>query len=373
MLLRTPFHDFHLSRQARMVEFAGWEMPILYSSILDEHRRVREVGGLFDVSHMGRLQFKGRYARRLLERALTRRVSDMEEGQCRYSLICNEQGGVLDDVIICRMDERWLMVVNASNRKKIIQHLRALAGEEAVEIRDLTLATGMVAIQGPRVLDHLGPWGDRVRAMKRYRFIEIELPGSKIILSRTGYTGEDGVEVILPVDAASATMKMIEEFNQRTGTDGPATAMPIGLGARDTLRMEAGMPLYGHELSEEIDPISAGLTFAVNLEKDQDAQGEPFVGQQVLKQYAAEGSPKQLIGLKLDGRRSPRQGMDVLGADGATVGQVTSGCVSPTLGYPIAMALISREAAEQGSSLRIKIGQNEVEAERVNLPFYKRP
>ncbi|MCC5830740.1 MAG: glycine cleavage system aminomethyltransferase GcvT, partial [Phycisphaeraceae bacterium] len=371
-LLRTPFYDFHAAHQARFVDFAGWEMPILYTSIIEEHRHVRTSGGLFDVSHMGRLEFKGRYARRLLERALTRRVSDMEEGQCRYALVCNEAGGVLDDVIVSRMDERWLLVVNASNRKKIVRHLRELAGDQPVEIKDLTLGTAMVALQGPDVIRHLGPLADSVGKIKRYRFREYDIPGLKLMVSRTGYTGEDGIEVILSADHAPMAVNMIGKFNAKAREEGLPEARPIGLGARDTLRMEAGMPLYGHELSESIDPISAGLDFAINLDKDEDAQGEPFIGQDVLKRYQAKGSPKRLVGLKLEGRRSPRQGMAIQKA-GQPIGEVTSGCLSPTLGFPIAMALIQPGAAEVGDTLEVALGRQPVPAEVVKLPFYKRP
>lgn len=371
-MLRTPFYDFHVQHGARFVDFAGWEMPILYSSIIEEHKQVRSVGGLFDVSHMGRLEFRGRHARRLLERALTRRISNMAEGQCRYSMLCNEQGGVLDDVLIYRCEERWLMVVNASNRKKVLQHLRDLASEMTVEIRDLTLATAMVALQGPNVMPVVSAASSEIGALKRYRFSEVDVLVTRLIVSRTGYTGEDGVEVILPHDAAPLMLELIEKHNARAEAGEVPAAAPAGLGARDTLRLEAGMPLYGHELDEQTDPLSAGLDFAVNLDKDEDQGGEPFIGQAALKKVAAVGPRQRLVGLKLDGRRSARQGMKLLRGDDP-VGQITSACLSPTLGYPIAMAYIDQALAEPGSAVEVDLGRNRTSAEVVKLPFYKAP
>lgn len=361
---QSPFHAFHEQHGAKFVDFAGWRMPIMYDSIHAEHRQVRAAAGLFDVSHMGRLKISGRHARRFLERMLTRQITDMPEGACRYSLICNEAGGTLDDVIVYRFDDHWLLVVNASNREKIVAHLQTHVGELAVKIDDQTLSTAMVALQGPRVIEMIGKFSTEVPTLKRYHFCVKNLLIIKMTISRTGYTGEDGVEVILPASAAGTAMKLLV----KDGDEASAALKPAGLGARDTLRLEAGMPLYGHELSEQIDPIAAGLSFAVSLDKDQQDKGEPFIGQTALKKIAADGPARRLVGLKLDGRRTARQGMVVLAGD-KPVGEVTSACLSPTLDYPIAMAYVDRDVQPDG----IDFGSGRrVGAQPCKLPFYKR-
>lgn len=351
-----------------MVDFAGWEMPIMYGSIHEEHRRVRSGGGLFDVSHMGRIKLSGRHARQLLERVLTRRVSDMKEGSCRYSLICNDRGGVLDDVIVYRFEYHWLVVVNASNREKIVAHLRSCLGDWVVKIEDQTTSTAMVALQGPGVMERIGRFSTQVPKLKRYHFCTKNLMILKLIISRTGYTGEDGVEVILPASSANMAIKLL----LRGGGEGEqeAAIQPVGLGARDTLRLEAGMPLYGHELDEETDPISAGLGFAISLDKNGDTGG--FIGQEALKKINANGPTKRLVGLQLDGRRTARQGMTVYqGNDNA--GTITSACLSPTLGLPIAMAYVDVQKLGHGDTATINLGSKRVDASVVKLPFYTKP
>jgi len=363
---RTPFYQFHVDHGAKMVEFAGYEMPLHYGSVLEEHRAVREALGMFDVSHMGRFRFSGRGARRFLERLCTRRVSDMQPGQCRYALVCNERGGVMDDVIVYRFDTNFEMVCNAANRAKLAAHFDAVMGDLAVRIDDVTEKTGMVAIQGPRAIEFISQFSREIPTLKRYRFTVKNFLVLKLMVSRTGYTGEDGVEVILPANMVGMAMKLLMR-------EGDVELKPCGLAARDTLRLEAGMHLYGHELSEEIDPISAGLSFAVALDKEQDtAHGdpEPFIGMDAVKQIAEQGPKRKLVGLSLDGRRSPRQHMAVQ-AGGETIGEVTSGCLSPTLGKPIAMAYVDAAHAEPGAKVQVALGSAAVEAEVVTLPFYK--
>jgi len=367
---RTPFYEFHQEHDARMVEFAGWEMPILYRSILEEHQQVREHAGIFDVSHMGRIHFTGRHARRFLERVLTRRISDQKEKTCRYSLICNETGGVKDDVLIYRYDQSWMMVCNAANRAKLLDHFEAVKGDLSVKIDDQTEQTAMVAIQGPKTMDFVSSFSKEIPTLKKYHFTVKNLLILKMTVSRTGYTGEDGIELILPAKAVGMALKML----MKPGADGELPIKPCGLGARDTLRLEAGMPLYGHELTEQIDPLAAGLDFAVSLDKDRDEQWgepEPFIGLEALQEIMARGSARKLVGLKLDGRRSPRQEMTVL-ADGDEVGHVTSGCLSPTLGHPIAMAYVDAERARVGGTLQIDFGRKQLDAEVMTLPFYRR-
>ncbi len=373
-LLKTPLHQYHLDHGARMVEYAGWEMPISYgSSIQAEHEQVRTSGGLFDVSHMGRVAITGRHARRLLERICSRRISDMQPGQCRYSLVCNEAGGVRDDVLVYRREaDDFLVVVNASNRAKLLEHFEQVrvAQDWAARIEDQTLKTAMVAIQGPKVMDLIAKVSSEIPGLKRYRFTTKNLLVMKLIVSRTGYTGEDGVEVILPANSVGMALKLLV----KEGDNGAQGAIrPAGLGARDTLRLEAGMPLYGHELGEEICALSCGVDFAISMDKDEDENGEAFVGMEALRRVQGEGGPKRrIVGLDVDGKRTARQGMAVRsGSD--EVGVVTSGCASPTLGRSIAMALVDAGAAADGAALEIDAGRATMSARVRPLPFYKAP
>lgn len=360
-----------------MVDFAGWEMPMWYAreggGIHEEHRQVRTSGGLFDVSHMGRVKVAGRHSRRFLERLCTRRISDMQAGQCRYSLVCNEAGGVRDDVIVYRMDEDdFLVVVNASNREKLLGHFEQVrrAGELTVTIDDQTLKTAMVALQGPKVMGLVSKFSNEVPALKRYRFAVKNLLVMKLIVSRTGYTGEDGVEVILPASAVSMALKLLLKDSGMEGPD--AVIRPAGLGCRDTLRMEAGMPLYGHELGEETNALSCGIDFAIALDKDQDERGEAFIGMTPLKKTRDQGGPaRRLTGIVIEGKRTARQGNPVK-AGGKEVGVVTSACLSPTLGYPIAMALLDRAVADgEGGAVQVDTGRAVLEGRTMKLPFYK--
>jgi aminomethyltransferase len=363
MLKRTPFYDFHMSSGGRMVDFAGWEMPIMYRSIIDEHEQTRSSGSIFDVSHMGRLYFTGTDAVKFLSRVLTRNISDQKIGQSRYSLLCNENGGILDDVIVSRDTKNWLIVCNASNREKLVQHfldVRKSTGMD-LDMSDQTEATAMVALQGPKVLDRVADLLPvDVKAMKRYTFTTDSIMLVKFTLFRSGYTGEDGVELILPAKAAAMGMKMLGgKFDKPD-----ATIKPAGLGARDTLRLEAGMPLYGHELSENVDPISAGLGWAVDLSKD-------FIGVTALREIAAKGPARKLVGLQLEGKRIARQGTPIL-HDAKIVGEVTSGTLSPTLGISIAMAYVDANLATEGTALQADLKGTANPAKVVPLPFYKR-
>lgn len=367
---RTAFYNYHKDNGAKFVEFAGWEMPIHYGSIIDEHKQCRESGSVFDVSHMGRIRIEGRHARKFLETLLTRKVSDMVEGQARYSLICNEQGGVIDDILVYRFPDDWMLVVNASNRAKVLEHIDAVVKQYdfTIKLNDQTESTAMIAVQGPNVMEKIGSFSKEVPTLKNYRFCEKNLMILKMIISRTGYTGEDGVEVMLGAKMAPMAIKLLLKDK------GEGIVKPAGLGARDTLRIEAGMPLYGHELDEDTDPLSAGLKFAVALDKDQATEGPAiprFVGQDALEKIAADGVPKQLIGLKIDGKRTPRQGCEVH-KEGAKVGTVTSGCMSPTLEIPIAMAYVTPGSVVQGDSVTLAVGTSEVPATACKLPFYKR-
>jgi len=378
-VLRTPLYDFHVRHGAKMVDFAGWEMPLLYAGptggILAEHHQVRTSGGIFDVSHMGRVKVTGRHARRLLERLCTRRIGDMEAGQCRYSLVCNERGGVRDDVIVMRLDDdEFMVVVNASNREKLLGHFEQVraAGELTARIDDQTQRTAMVALQGPQVMALIGKFSKEIPTLKRYRFTVKNLLIMKLFVSRTGYTGEDGVEIILPASGVSMGMNLLLR-DVKVGEAGAVLA-PAGLGARDTLRLEAGMPLYGHELGEDVSALSSGLDFAMALDKDKEERGEPFIGQEALRRTRDAGGPERVLaGVRLEGRRTARQGMSVL-ADGRPVGTVTSACLSPTLGYPIAMALLDRRSAAIGTPVQVDTGKEaRLDGQVTAMPFYKAP
>ena len=367
-MLRTPFYDFHTQHHAKFVDFAGWEMPIHYGSIIDEHHQTRNSGGLFDVSHMGRVKFTGRHARKFLERVLTRKISDMAEKTCRYSMVCNEHGGVLDDVIVYKFADHWLLVVNASNREKLLKHFEAVKGADVVTIEDQTKSTAMVAVQGPQVVPMIGAFSSEIPTLKRYTFALKNLLVLKLTVSRTGYTGEDGVEVILPAAMANMAIKLLLKDKAESGL-----VKPCGLGARDTLRLEAGMPLYGHELDENTDPFAAGLDFAVSLDKGVAGEGPEiprFIGQDALERIKASGPDKRLVGIRFDSKRTPRQGMPVFAGD-RQVGTVTSGCLSPTLGFAIAMAYVAPDAAAEGQALTVNLGSAHAQGVVTKLPFYK--
>lgn len=370
----TPMHVFHIDHGAQMVDFAGWDMPLRYSSVTAEHEQVRRSGGMFDVSHMGRVRVRGRDATRLLDRLCTRAIATMKPGQCRYTLVCNERGGVRDDVIVMKhADDDYLVVVNASNREKLLAHFEAVRAQSDLKatITDTTMKTAMVAIQGPAVMDFISRFSSEIPTLKRYRFLTKDLMIAKVIVARTGYTGEDGVEVIMPANMVGMAMKML--MKELDPDDPDAIIRPAGLAARDTLRLEAGMPLYGHELGEDICALTSGMDFAITLDKASDAPGDAFVGQSALSAVRDAGGPaQQLVGIALQGRRTPRQGMAVTIND-ASAGTVTSGCLSPTLGMPIAMALVDAASSEPGTPVQIDTGRGAVlDGTIVPLPFYKR-
>ena len=363
MLKRTPFYDFHVSMGAKLIEFAGWEMPIMYRGIVEEHGQTRKSGSIFDVSHMGRLQFSGKDTQAFLNYVLTRNVIEQKVGQSRYSLVCNASGGVMDDIIVSRDVKNWTMVCNASNREKLVKYFGEVRRQREMDfdMADQTESTAMVALQGPKVIDRVAEiLPVDVKALKRYQFETGSLMLTKFTVFRSGYTGEDGVEIVIPAKVAGMAMKML------AGSMGKpdATIKPAGLGARDTLRLEAAMPLYGHEITEQIDPISAGLSWAVDLKKD-------FVGAEPLRQIAQEGPKRKLVGLELEGRRIARQGTPVV-KGGKVVGEVTSGTFGPTLQKSIAMAFVDAEQSAEGTALDVDLKGTVNAAKVVKLPFYKR-
>lgn len=358
-LNKTPLFGVHEAAGARLVEFAGWRLPMLYTSILDEQATTRSDATVFDVSHMGRLRIRGDYAFKLLDRACTADVLTQEDHTARYSLLCNDSGGVIDDIIVMRMPDEWLVVCNAGNREKVLAHLESINASEAfgAKIVDRTSATAMVAVQGPRALEKLDavlPFD--VGSIGRHEVLTGSFLGASYVASRTGYTGEDGLEVILPSMIASKAWGFL--------TSDKGGVAPAGLGARDLLRLEAGLPLYGHELNETIDPISAGLGRAV---RDRDG----YVGCEALAALRESGTARKLVGLKLDGQRIARQGA-VVTVDGREVGAVTSGSYSPSCGASIAMAYVDRAEAEIGRAVAVALRTNhEVAGEIVARPFYR--
>lgn len=358
---KTPLNSFHRDHGARLVDFAGWEMPLLYRGIVEEHQHTRKSGSVFDVSHMGRIVFEGDDAEALLEHVCTRRLGNAQVGQSRYSHVCNEAGGILDDVIVSRYDQHWMMVCNAANRERILDWVAAHATGKSVDIRDTTEETLMVAVQGPRVMEILAqklpiPIAD----LKRYRFTAGSFFGTPYSIFRSGYTGEDGVEMILPASVAPLLLGLLDGLSLDD-----QQILPGGLGARDTLRMEAGMPLYGHELTEATDSIAAGCGWCVDLQKD-------FIGVEKLRDVDREGPSRQLVGLEVAGKRIARAQATIL-HENQPVGVVTSGTRSPTLGTMIAMAYVRTDLARPAQTLEVDLGGKTTEASVTALPFYRRP
>jgi len=372
-LKRTAFHQFHLDRGAKMVDFTGWDMPLHYGSIIEEHKQVRTSGGIFDVSHMGRFTISGRDSRAFLDRVCTRQIWGMKDGMARYSIICNEQGGCRDDVLVYRVAEGdYMMVCNAANREKLVEHFEQVKGDLVFKFEDITLKSAMIAVQGPRVLEVIGKYDNEIPNLKRYRFLHISVLGLKVMIARTGYTGEDGVEIIFRTDNMVAKLAVKTLMKDLTAVED--ILKPAGLGARDSLRLEAAMALYGHEITEELDPVSAGLMFAIKLDKSEDPEKSPpevgrFIGQDAL-QKIAQNPQRKLVGLHLDSKRAARQGMKVL-LGGEEIGFVTSGCLSPTLEKSIAMAYVQADHAEEGKTVQIDLGRQAIDAQIIPLPFYK--
>ena len=361
--LATPLADRHQALGARIVEFGGWLMPLQYAGIIEEHRAVRSRAGLFDLSHMGELFVEGSEAAAALGYALTTEPAGLKVGRAQYSMICFPDGGILDDLIVYRLgEERFLVVANASNATAVSDALAARLAGRHVVLDDRSLATALVAIQGPLAAAILAPLTDMALSdMPYYGIAEGNVAGVPALIARTGYTGEDGFEVIVDVAAAGRVWDALLEVGQ------PMGAVPVGLGARDTLRLEAGMPLYGNELGPDTTPFEARLGRVVKLAKDGD-----FVGRAALEKASAEGPRKLLVGLVVRGRGIARHGYDVFVGD-RPIGVVTSGTQSPTLGQPIAMAYVTPSEAEPGTIVAVGIRDQRVPAEVVPMPFYQRP
>ncbi len=361
-MLQTPLTNWHREHQGRLVDFAGWEMPVQYTTIVQEHHAVRNQAGLFDISHMGRLNIVGEDAVRFLNYVTTIPVDEMLPGKIRYALATNEQGGIRDDILVYRQEDRFLVVVNASNREKIVSFWKKLAEQfDDVTLHDKTFSTGMIALQGPEALPVLSELGcENLSELRYYRFIETNLLNADVLISRTGYTGENGFELIAENEQILTLWEKILDAGQGRGM------VTCGLGCRDTLRLEAGMPLYGHELSESIDPITAGLDFAVSLKKGD------FLGRDILLRIKECSPENSRVGLELEGRRIAREETPILDLAEKQIGKVTSGTFSPTLQKSIAMGYIPVAYSAVGTKLLINFRGKTVTASVVELPFYQR-
>ncbi len=358
----TPLASRHEKLGARMIDFSGWRMPVQYTSILDEHRAVRQHVGLFDLSHMGELLVEGPDAASALAAAVVSNPPALEVGRAQYSMIVAPDGGIIDDLIIYRLGEdRFMVVANAGNAQAVSDALaERFAGSRAV-LDDHSLATGLVAIQGPRSVDVLAPLTDvDLAALRYYAVTEGRVAGIPASVARTGYTGEDGFEVFVENAQTGALWDALLEPVRAAG------GVPVGLGARDTLRLEAGMPLYGNELDRQTTPYEADLGRVVKLDKPGD-----FVGRAALEKVAADGPKRRLVGLTIEGRGIARHGYPVHAGERRT-GIVTSGTQSPTLGVPIAMAYVAAGDAEPDTKLDVEIRDGRVPARVVPLPFYRR-
>jgi aminomethyltransferase len=361
-LHETALVDIHRALGAKLIEFGGWLMPVQYAGILEEHRAVRERAGLFDLSHMGELFVEGDDAGDALAAALVTDPRTLAVGRAHYSMVCAPDGGVIDDLIVYRLGpQRFLVVANASNAPVVSEELASRLGGWRAVLDDRSLATSLVAIQGPRAAGILAPITDvDLAGLRYYAIAEGHVAGIPALVARTGYTGEDGFEVFVDWDRGPAIWEALAAAGTAAGV------IACGLGARDTLRLEAGMPLYGNELDRATNPFDAGLGRVVKLEKPGD-----FVGREALARVAQEGSKKRLVGLSITGRGIARHGYPVLAGERRT-GVVTSGTHSPTLGRPIAMAYVAPGDAEPGTILAVEVREQPVSAEVVPLPFYKR-
>jgi aminomethyltransferase len=366
---RTPLTHVHERLGATLTDFAGWRMPLRYASETAEHKAVRAAAGLFDLSHMGELAVTGPGAAQALDYALPGNLSALRPGRARYTMICAADGGVLDDLIVYRLaDTEFLVVANAANADAVFKLLADRAAGLDATVTDRTSDYALIAIQGPAAAGILGPLTDATLAdVKYYASYPATVAGADVLLARTGYTGEDGFEIFARPGDAERIWTALSEAGAEHGL------VPAGLAARDTLRLEAGMPLYGNELGPDVTPFEAGLGRVVKFDKPGD-----FVGRAALAARAETGPGQVLVGLAVESRRIPRHGYAVLW-DGVPSGTVTSGAPSPTLGIPIAMAYVSREVAEQAGQgdtagrLAVDIRGSAEPARLIPLPFYRRP
>ncbi len=358
----SPLDSVHAAAGASFIDFGGWRMPVRYSSELAEHRAVREAAGIFDLSHMGEIEISGPEAARMLDFALVGHLSAVAVGRARYTMLCHDNGGVLDDLVVYRLAaDRFLVVANAANAHVIHVLLRDRAHGFAVEVTNRSAEFALIAVQGPRSAAIVGAVADaELAALKYYASMPVRMAGTDVLLARTGYTGEDGFEVYCPPDRAADIWRALVEAGA------PHGLIPAGLACRDTLRLEAGMPLYGNELHVGVTPFEVGLGRVVKFDKP-----GAFVGRAALAARRDSGAERILVGLVGDGRRAGRHGYPIFHGD-TEIGVVTSGALSPTLGRPIAMAMVTPNYAEPGTALAVDLRGRREPVEVAALPFYSR-
>lgn len=359
-LKRTPLYDIHVNLGAKIVPFAGYEMPVQYpSGITAEHKAVRESCGMFDVSHMGEVIVRGPDAIRFVNSVTSNDVAALGIGQVQYSTLLRANGTIVDDLLVYRFADHLMLVINASNRDKDIAHLEAHRAGFDCTMTDISDSTALLAIQGPQAPAIVAALADvPLDGIKYYWFTEGNVAGVPCIISRTGYTGELGFELYFDESQAAHIWNAVMASGKVT---------PAGLGCRDSLRLEAGMCLYGHELDDEVTPVEAGLNWLLKLGK-----AEPFLGKDVLARQVAEGTARRLVGFTFDERAIPRHGYPVH-VDGVPFGEVRSGTMSPTLGIPVGTCFLPSAAAVEGATFAVEIRGKAVPARVVKLPFYKRP
>lgn len=360
-LKRTPLYDRHVALGARVVEFGGWEMPVQYSGIVDEHHAVRNAAGLFDISHMGEVEVSGPDALAYLQYVATQDVASIAPGMANYALLCNEAGGVVDDIFIYHLPDRFMVVVNAANTEKDVNWLRQHAGGFDVELRDVSANTGMLALQGPLAEAILARHVDLDVASLPFHAVTSgmllgDVPG---LIARTGYTGEDGFELFVDARHVAKLWDGLLAMGREHGLK------PCGLGARDSLRFEACLALYGHEITEETNPYEARLSWVVKLDKGD------FVGRAALQRIKQEGVTRRLVGFEMIGRGIARSGYPIHTVDGAPAGFVTSGMPSPSLGKNLGLGYVPVELAREGSELDVIVRGRPVRARAVKTPFYR--
>ena len=365
-LRRTCLHEEHLRLGARMVPFAGWEMPVQYSGIIEEHNAVRQTAGMFDVSHMGRFHYYGRQAGAMLRYVCTYDVAGLAPGEGHYAAVCREDGGIMDDVYVFHLPvegaasgPQYLLVANASNADRIRNWIADHRGGFSARFRNRHAGTAMIAVQGPQAIEAIARLlGEQaVRSIKPRRCALFPWQGVTLFVSRTGYTGEDGVELVLDASRGPALWRVLLDAGVR----------PCGLGARDTLRLEAALLLYGNDMDETVDPYEVGLGWAVTLD---DEAG--FIGREALLRIREGGPRRTLVCLKAEERGVIRPGCAIL-RSGRQIGNVTSGSHSPTLGVSIAMGFLPPEAAAEGTELTVDVRGRPLKARVVPRPFYRRP
>lgn len=356
LLKRTPLYEVHQALGAKLIEFGGWEMPVQYSGILEEHRAVREKAGIFDLSHMGEIAVTGPQALAMVQKVTTNDAAALQEGQVQYSVFCRPNGGIVDDLLVYRRRDGFWLVVNASNTDKDYDWLLANA-IPGVNLVNESGQTALIGVQGPLALSIVQPVvPEDIENLGYYHFIETTLLGSPAIISRTGYTGEDGFEIYVRPDAASVLWNRLMEIGA------PLGMKPVGLGARDTLRLEMKYTLYGNDIGEETNPLEAGLGWVVRFDKGD------FIGRDALLAIKEQGPARRLIGFELEGRGVPRHGY-ALWADGAIIGEVTSGTISPTLNKGIGTGYVKTAYAKPGTAIQVDIRGQKQPARVVRTPF----